>query len=427
MARGRGTPDTALSADEARAIVADSLAAEDMDGKRILLITPDLSRSCPLGLIFRAIHAALGARAAALDVMIALGTHQPLTEAQINERFELTPAERSTTFGDVKFYNHAWDRPEQLATLGTISAAEIDVITGGLFSMDVKVTINKLALEYDLLLVVGPVFPHEVVGFSGGNKYLFPGIAGEEILNFFHWMGAVITNPKIIGTKHTPVRAVLDKAASMVPVARRAFTLVVKGETLAGLYYGSPEEAWSDAADLSDRLHVIYKEKPFHTVLSCAPTMYDELWTGGKCMYKLETVVADGGELIIYAPHIREIAVAHDQTIRAIGYHTRDYFLKQWDKFKGYPWGVVAHSTHVRGIGAFEDGVEKPRITVTLATGISAETCREINLGYRDPASINPQDYADREDEGILYVPKAGEQLYKLKNPPAWQRFGGDD
>jgi len=140
-------------------------------------------------------------------------------------------------------------------------------------------------------------------------------------------------------------------------------------------------------------------------------------------MYKLEPVVADNGELIIYAPHISEIALAHGKIIRQIGYHTRDFFLKQWDKYKKYPWGVVAHSTHVRGIGEYENGVEKCRVRVTLATGIPEEVCKQINLGYSDTASINPEDYAGREDEGILLVPHAGEMLYKLADPPAWQRF----
>ena len=135
-------------------------------------------------------------------------------------------------------------------------------------------------------------------------------------------------------------------------------------------------------------------------------------------MYKLEPVVADGGELIIYAPHIHEISVVHGRLIREIGYHCRDYFLKQWDRFKDHPWGILAHSTHVRGVGTYEDGVEKCRVQVTLATSIPESICHEINLGYRDPASINPADFANREDEGILYVPKAGEMLYRLAEKP---------
>ncbi|NBV87117.1 MAG: hypothetical protein EBS01_12845, partial [Verrucomicrobia bacterium] len=142
----------------------------------------------------------------------------------------------------------------------------------------------------------------------------------------------------------------------------------------------------------------------------------------GKCMYKLEPVVADGGELIIYAPHIHEISLTHGALISQIGYHCRDYFLQQWDKFKDYPWGILAHSTHVRGIGSYVDGQEKCRVQVTLATGIPEAVCRSINLGYRDPASIRIEDFANREDEGILHVPKAGEMLFHLKQRPEWAR-----
>jgi nickel-dependent lactate racemase len=198
--------------------------------------------------------------------------------------------------------------------------------------------------------------------------------------------------------------------------------MVVHEGRLAGLYGGSPESAWSSAADLSAKLHVIYEDRPFHTVLSCAPPMYEEIWVGGKCMYKLEPVVADGGELIIYAPHIKEISLTHGARITRIGYHTRDYFLKQWDRFRDEPWGILAHSTHVRGIGSFENGVERPRIQVTLATQIPEDVCKAINLGYRDPAAINPASFKGREQEGVLYVAKAGEMLYRLKDSPPWAR-----
>ena len=251
--------------------------------------------------------------------------------------------------------------------------------------MDVEVRINKLLFDYDQIVIVGPVFPHEVVGFSGGNKYLFPGVSGPEILNFFHWLGAVVTNPMIIGNKWTPVRRVVDRAAALVTVPKLCFCLVVEGTTLAGAFAGSPEGAWDQASELSRQRHIIYKEKPFHTILSCAPPMYDELWVGGKCMYKLEPVLADGGELIIYAPHIHEVSVVHGALIESVGYHCRDYFLKQWDRFKDLPWGTLAHSTHVRGIGTFEDGVEHCRARVTLATGDSARNVRAHQHGLPRP------------------------------------------
>jgi nickel-dependent lactate racemase len=401
-------------------IVSRALPVSDLRGRKILLIVPDATRTCPLGMVFKEVHRHLHGEVAALDVMIALGTHAPMSEEAICARLELTPEERAGRYASVRFHNHEWDNPAALRRIGFLTAEETSELSGGRFSMEVPVDINARLFDYDEILIIGPVFPHEVVGFSGGNKYLYPGVAGPEILNFFHWLGAVVTNPMIIGHKWTPVRKVVDRAAALLPIPRRCLCMVVEKGGLAGLFAGTPEQAWDEASELSRQLHITYKKKPFHTVLSCAPAMYDELWVGGKCMYKLEPVVADGGELIIYAPHIHEISVVHGKLIEELGYHCRDYFLGQWDRFKDYPWGVIAHSTHVRGIGTYENGVEHCRVKVTLATAIPREICERINMGYRDPASINPADYADREEEGILYVPKAGEMLFQLENPASW-------
>ena len=401
-------------------IIRDGCPAADLRGKRILLIVPDATRSCPLGKIFKEVHRQLSGEVAVLDVMIALGTHPPMSEEAICERLDMTPRERAGEYASTRFLNHAWDDPASLRQIGVLTREETHELSGGIFSMEVPVKINSALFDYDEILIIGPVFPHEVVGFSGGNKYLFPGVGGPEILNFFHWLGAVVTNPMIIGHKWTPVRKVVDRAAALVPLPKRCLCMVVEKGGLAGLFSGTPERAWDEASELSRKLHITRKSKPFHSILSCAPAMYDELWVGGKCMYKLEPVLADGGELIIYAPHIHEISVVHGTLIGEIGYHCRDYFLGQWDRFKDYPWGIIAHSTHVRGIGTYRDGVEHCRARVTLATGISRELCERINLGYRDPESINPAEYADREDEGILLVPKAGEMLYQLEEPTPW-------
>ena len=412
-------PDS-LSAETISSIVAQGCPAAELRGKRVLLIVPDATRSCPLGTVFKEVYRQLAGEVAALDVMIALGTHPPMSEEAICARLELTPEQRATSYSKVRFLNHEWDNPSALRQIGVLTAADTNELSGGLFSMEVPVTINARLFDYDELLIIGPVFPHEVVGFSGGNKYLFPGVAGPEILNFFHWLGAVVTNPMIIGHKWTPVRKVVDRAGALLSIPKRCLCMVVDKGGLAGLFAGSPEQAWDEASELSRKLHISTKKKPFHTILSCAPAMYDELWVGGKCMYKLEPVLADDGELIIYAPHIHEISVVHGRLIEEIGYHCRDYFLGQWERFKDYPWGVIAHSTHVRGVGTYENGVERCRARVTLATGIPRDVCERINMGYRDPASINPADYADREDEGVLLVPKAGEMLYQLESPAPW-------
>lgn len=401
--------------------VLDNFAASyPFADKRVLLIIPDGTRTAPIGTLFKGLHQRLAKAVQRMDIIIALGTHPPMNDEEINRRLETTPRERQEKFQDVRVFNHTWDRPETLRHIGRISSAEIQNLSGGLFAMDVPVHINRLIEEYDTLIVIGPVFPHEVVGFSGGNKYFFPGIGGAEILNFFHWLGAVVTNPMIIGNKWTPVRKVVDRAASFIRQDRLCLAAVVDDKRFSGLFAGTPEAAWDAASDLSAQIHISRRDRPFHTVLSCAPPMYDELWVAGKCMYKLEPVVADGGELIIFAPHLREISEIHGHLIREIGYHCRDYFLKQWARFRDYPWGVLAHSTHVRGIGTCEDGVEKCRIRVTLATQIPEAECQRINLGYLDPATIHPDDYANRESEGILCVPKAGERLFQLTQRPAW-------
>ena len=411
-----------LDTEQVRALIAQACPAKDYRDKKVLLIVPDATRTCPLGMLFAGVFDRIGAATKTLDVMIALGTHQPMSEEAICQRLEITAEERRGKYGSVRFFNHEWDNPAALRHIGQLTREETRELTGGLLEMEVPVRVNAKVFDYDQIIICGPVFPHEVVGFSGGNKYLFPGVSGPEVLNFFHWLGAVVTNPMIIGNKWTPVRKVVDHIGGMVGVPKLCLCMVVEKAQLAGLFIGSPEGAWDQASELSKKLHITYKDHPFHTVLSCAPKMYDEIWVGAKCMYKLEPVIADGGELIIYAPHIHEISVTHGDHIRRVGYHCVDYFTKQWDKFKDVPWGTLAHSTHVAGIGTYEGGVEKLRVKVTFATAIPESVCHEVNVGYRDPATINPADYANREDEGILYIPKAGEMLYHLRQRPAWAR-----
>ncbi|HQE91359.1 MAG TPA: lactate racemase domain-containing protein [Anaerolineae bacterium] len=414
---GNGFTDRTMTETEVREIVAQALAAHDMTGKRVLFITPDSTRSGPLDMMFRVFYDALGDKVAALDYLIALGTHMAMDEAALLKLFGLTATEKTTKYAQVRLFNHEWEKPETFKQIGMISADEIEAITGGLMRMDVPVTINKKLWEYDQVIICGPTFPHEVVGFSGGNKYFFPGVAGPEVINFSHWLGAVITSRKVIGTKVTPVRTVIDKAASFIDVPKLCFSMVVKGHhDLVGLYCGTPEDAYSAAADLSAQHHILYVEKPFRRVLSVMPDLYDDIWTAAKGMYKLEPAIVDGGEVIIYAPHIDEISYTHGKILDEVGYHCRDYFLKQWDKFKDYPWGVLAHSTHLKGAGTYdaEKGIETPRIQVTLATGVPQERCEKVNLGYLDPASINLDEWKGREDEGILLVPRAGEMLYRL-------------
>ncbi|MBN2316743.1 MAG: DUF2088 domain-containing protein [Sedimentisphaerales bacterium] len=402
--------------EQSKEAIAEFFLRHNYTGKRILIIIPDNTRSGPIGDVFKMIYEFLGPKAKAVDCLVALGTHQPLSEEQFCARLSMSPDERKGKYASVRFFNHEWDKPETYKSIGTITANEIEQISDGLFREEVDIAINKLIFEYDEFFILGPVFPHEVVGFSGGHKYIFPGIAGDEIIHFFHWLGAVITNPLVNGNKWTPTRKVVEKAASFIKVPHTLFAIVALENELKGIFIGDTVEAWEKAADLSDQVHITYKDRTYHTILGLAPDMYDDIWTAGKVMYKLEPVLADSGTLIIYAPHITEVSYTHGKWLDQIGYHTRDYFLKRMDQFAGVPRGVMAHSTHVKGIGTFIDGVEKPRANVVLATAISPERCKKVNLDYMNPDDITIADYENREDEGILLVHHAGEILHRLSS-----------
>ena len=400
-----------LNEAEIRALITEALVQAGLAGKRILVIIPDSTRTAPIPLFFRLFHELLCGRVAALDYLVALGTHQPMDDVALSRLVGVPVCNGQA--GTSHIFNHRWELDETFVTLGTLPTAKVGAISKGRLSLDVPVRLNRLVLEYDQLLVCGPVFPHEVVGFSGGNKYFFPGISGPEMINVTHWLGALLTSMAIIGTPDTPVRRMIDRAASFIPTPRFYFALVMHGESLHGLYIGSMEEAWRAATELSAQLGIVYVKRPFRRVLSVMPEMYDDLWTAAKGMYKLEPVVADGGEVILYAPHIDEISYTHGEIIVEIGYHVRDYFVRQWERFKDYPWGVLAHSTHLRGNGTFENGIEKSRIQVTLATGIPRERCERIGLGYLNPATIEPDEWEGRE--GVLLVRTAGERLYRIR------------
>jgi len=410
---GKGYTDQALPEAEIRHLVSEVLENLGLTGKRVLVIIPDSTRTAPIPLLFRLFHELLGEQVAAPDYLVALGTHQPMDDAALSRLVGAEVCKGQA--GPAHIFNHRWDLPETFVTLGILPAAEVEEISGGRLALDVPVRVNRLILEYDQLLVCGPVFPHEVVGFSGGNKYFFPGISGPEMINATHWLGALMTSRAIIGVADTPVRRMIDRAASFIPLPRIYFAPVMHGESLHGLYVGSMEEAWRAAVKLSAQLDIVHVDKPFRRVLSVMPEMYDDLWTAAKGMYKLEPAIADGGEVIIYAPHIDEVSYTHGHVIDEIGYHVRDYFVEQWDRFKDYPWGVLAHSTHLRGDGVYENGVERPRIRVTLATRIPRERCERIGLGYLDPTTVNPKEWANREEDGILLVRRAGEVLYRVK------------
>lgn len=407
-----GGPGRVLTDDEVIAFVGESLAGLDADGRSVCVLVPDTTRVCPLPLLVGAVHRALHGRVSRLTVLIALGTHGAMDDKALAHHLGYASRGLAETYPGTEVRNHEWWEPSAFADLGTIPSRRIEELSGGMMRGDVRVRLNRAVVDHDIALVVGPVLPHEVVGMSGGNKYFFPGVAGQEIIDVSHWLGALITSAEIIGTTGiTPVRALIDDGAALIPARSYALSVVTAHDGgLHSVSFGDCVSSWADAASVSAATHVTYLDKPVNRVLSLVPPMYGEIWTGAKGFYKVEPVVADGGEVILYAPHIRDIATSHPQ-IHEVGYHCRDYFVKQWDRFSHVHWGVLAHSTHLRGAGTFDPatGVETLRVNVTLATSIPESVCSSVNLGYRDPDTIDVAGF-----DGLV-VPRAGEMLFRLR------------
>ncbi len=300
----------------------------------------------------------------------------------------------------------------------------IEELSLGRLKQDVPVALNRLVVEYDHVLICGPVFPHEVVGFSGGTKYLFPGIAASEIIHFTHWLGALITSSDVLGTIDTPVRAVINRAAALLETPLSLLALVVTYEGVAGVFCGEAtgnHDAWRQAAALSARRHVVWLDKPFDRVLTVMPAMYQDLWTAAKGVYKTEPAIADGGEVVVYAPHVREAsqrARPRASTRSAITAATTSSRSGTASAVSRWASSRTRPTSRARAPTMRDSHVEAPRINVTLATGIPREQCEHLSLGYVDPADVDLTDWSTDMGSGAYKVPRAGELLFRVGKPP---------
>src|SRR4029079_14990348 len=228
-----GDASTVLDDGAVSAFIAEQLAAHPFDGRSVCVLVPDHTRTCPLPLLMRAVHRALHGRGTRLTVLVALGTHAPMTEEALARAVGYAPGRLADAYPGTTVVNHEWWKPETFVDLGTVPAARIAELSEGRMSLDVPVLLNRAVVEHDVALVVGPVLPHEVVGISGGNKYFFPGVAGQKIIDVSHWVGALITSAEIIGTTDiTPVRALINEGASLVPAEKLALCVVGESGSL---------------------------------------------------------------------------------------------------------------------------------------------------------------------------------------------------
>lgn len=385
-------------------------------GERVLAIIPDKTRDDNTDVLFPAANEFLAKRGvASFDVLVAQGTHPPMSESQ-----------KLSKIGSANFsghlYDHRWNEPDELVTLGELSAETVRELTGGLIDQAVPVSINKLLAPgiYDTVLVFGATVPHEVAGFAGGAKYFFPGVAGPELTHTTHWLGALAGIENIIARVDTPTRRLIEAAADLISARIISLNTVVSreldGELITyALFAGDIHEAFRRAAEVSRQVHIRYTGRKYKRVIALLDPHYDELWVGGKASYKLGAIVEEGGELIIYAPHLTKLSETHGALIEKYGYApleiVRDMLGVSQELRENLC--IAAHLAHVAYAGRLDaEGKVVPRYKITMASGLDEETCRRVNLGYLDYRLLNYESM--RADPDTLIVENAGRDLYQV-------------
>jgi nickel-dependent lactate racemase len=384
-------------------------------GERVLAIIPDKTRDDNTHHLFPVAADFLAQRGvASFDALVAQGTHPPMSESQ-----KLAKIGRTEFSGQL--FDHRWDEPDELITIGELSAETVRQLTNGLLQHAIPVSLNKLLAPgiYDTVLVFGATVPHEVAGFAGGAKYFFPGVAGPELTHTTHWLGALAGIENIIGQVDTPTRRLIEAAADLIPARIISLNTVVSRNgndelVTYALFAGNIREAFRRAAEVSRQVHIRYTDRKYKRVVALLDPHYDELWVGGKASYKLGAIVEEGGELIIYAPHLSKLSETHGRLIEKYGYapleSVRDMLGVSQELRENLC--IAAHLAHVAYAGRLDaDGKVVPRYRITMATGLDEETCRRVNLGYLDHRTFDCE--AMGADSDTLIVKDAGRDLYQ--------------
>ena len=412
---GEGSADTDLNHEQLSAIVEQALEIIK-PGERILAIIPDKTRDDNTDILFPISSRILDQRSVkCFDALVAQGTHPPMSPEQ--KIFKLGLDQFTGTV-----FDHRWDRPEDLITLGELPADQVTDLTAGLITKAVPVTLNKLLAPgiYDTVLVFGATVPHEVAGFAGGAKYFFPGVAGPELTHMTHWLGALAGIETIIGEVETPTRHLIEAATALVPAKIISLNTVVsrsdEGRLITyALFAGEIREAFRKAAAVSAQVHIKYTGRKYKRVVALLDPHYDELWVGGKASYKLGAIIEDAGELIIYAPHLTRISETHGALIEKYGYAPLEVVRDMLGASKELQENlcIAAHLAHVSYAGRIDDdGKVVPRYKITMATGIDEDTCKRVNLGFIKHAELSIDELRNEPD--TLVVENAGRDLYNV-------------
>lgn len=405
-----GNLESFLSEYELQEAIFSSLAKLGIK-KKVLAIPPDFTRyHSQAGLLTKFVYKYY--KEALTDILPALGTHSPMTSAEITKMYSGIPADL--------FRVHNWKR--DLVTLGEVPSDYIKEVSEGRVNYSWPAQVNKLLVDgdYDLILSIGQVVPHEVVGMANYNKNIFVGTGGQEGINKSHFLGAVYGMERMMGRADTPVRKVLnyasDNFAKHLPIIY-VLTVVDKDKYgklgVKGLFIGDDNDAFNLAAELSLKVNFELLDEPLKkVVVYLDPSEFKSTWLGNKSIYRTRMAIADGGELIIIAPGLKEFGEDKeiDRLIRKYGYVTTPevlQFVKQNDELKNN-LSAAAHLIH---------GSSEKRFKITYCPGnLTRQEIEEAHFNFGDINKVTEKYHLDKFMDGINFLPD-GEEVYYISNP----------
>lgn len=402
--------DASLTDENLREIIEKSI--EGRDFKKVLIIPPDFTRfHSNAGFITNVYYHILKERGCKIDIMIAQGTHDAISEEQFKEMYKDIPYERMIT--------HDWQK--DTVEIGYVPGDYIDDITGGIWKQDVPIEVNKRVVDpsYDLILSVGQVVPHEVIGMANHSKNIFVGVGGDKIINTSHMIGAMFGLEKIMGKDHSPVRKIFDYA--LEHFLNKAPILFVLTVTTAakqdifthGIYIGDERVVLEEAILAAQKYNIDFVERGIKKcVVYLDEKEFHSTWLGNKAIYRTRMAIQDGGDLIVLAPAVKTFGEApeNDKIIRKYGYCGREKILKLFEESQDLKdnMGAAAHLIH---------GSSDGRFNITYAVkDISREEIESV--GFQ---AANYDEMARRYDIGKLRygwnkMPD-GEEIFYIPNP----------
>ncbi|MBO5951722.1 MAG: DUF2088 domain-containing protein [Bacteroidaceae bacterium] len=378
---------------------------------RVLALPPDHTRlNSFAGPITEMIYGYFGDKLT--DIMPALGTHAPMTDEQLDMMFGSIPHSL--------FRVHDWRN--DVVTIGEVPKEYVEEISEGKLSFSWPAQVNKLLLDksFDLILSIGQVVPHEVIGMANYNKNIFVGTGGTEGINKSHYLGAIYGMERIMGRAKTPVRSILEYAsthfAQELPIVYIQ-TVLSKGDDgemkLRGLFIGDDFECFQKAAELSLETNFIMVDKPIKKcIVYLDPKEFASTWLGNKSVYRTRMALADGAELIVLAPALKEFGEDKtiDSLIRKYGYANTPAILKAVEENADIQenLGAAAHLIH---------GSSEGRFSITYCPGdhISKEEIESVNYGYAPYAEMMEKYNVNQLKDGWNTV--NGEEIFYISNP----------